>query len=45
MFSTLEADANRNGMLEIRKYTFSVEGETERWYFEWLRDVIFFSFS
>lgn len=26
--------------LETRKYTFTVEGETEQWYFEWLRDQI-----
>lgn len=25
---------------EIRKYTFTVEGETEQWYLEWLRDRI-----
>ena len=27
-------------MLETRKYTFTVEGETERWYLLWLRDRI-----
>lgn len=26
--------------LETKKYTFTVEGETEQWYFEWLRDQI-----
>ena len=26
--------------LETRKYTLTVEGETEQWYFEWLRDQI-----
>ena len=26
--------------LETRKYTFTVEGETEQWYFEWLRDQV-----
>ena len=26
--------------LETRKYIFTVEGETEQWYFEWLRDQI-----
>lgn len=26
--------------LETRKYTFTVEGETEQWYFLWLRDQI-----
>lgn len=25
---------------ENRKYFFSVEGETERWYLEWLRQTI-----
>ena len=27
-------------MLETKKYTFTVEGETERWYLLWLRDRI-----
>ena len=26
--------------LETRKYAFTVEGETEQWYFLWLRDQI-----
>lgn len=26
--------------LETRKYTFTVEGETEQWYLLWLRDQI-----
>ena len=26
--------------LETRKYTFTVEGETEQWYLEWLRDQV-----
>ena len=26
--------------LETIKYTFTVEGETEQWYLEWLRDQI-----
>lgn len=25
---------------ETRKYVFTVEGETEQWYFEWLKDII-----
>ena len=25
---------------EIRKFAFTVEGETEKWYFEWLQDAI-----
>lgn len=25
---------------EIRKYWFTVEGETEKWYLEWLKDAI-----
>ena len=29
-----------NNKLETRKYVFTVEGETEQWYFEWLRDQI-----
>ncbi len=28
------------GIKETRKYYFSVEGETEKWYFEWLLDKI-----
>ena len=27
-------------LLETRKYTFTVEGETEQWYLYWLRDQI-----
>ncbi len=27
-------------MLETKKYVLTVEGETERWYFLWLRDQI-----
>ena len=27
-------------MLETKKYTLTVEGETEKWYFLWLRDQI-----
>ena len=26
--------------LETRKYTFTVEGETEQWYLFWLRDQV-----
>lgn len=26
--------------LETLKYTFTVEGETEKWYFDWLQDII-----
>ena len=26
--------------LETKKYVFTVEGETEQWYFYWLRDQI-----
>ena len=29
-----------NERLETRKYTFTVEGETEKWYFEWLENQI-----
>ena len=29
-----------NSMLEKRKYTFTVEGETEMWYLNWLKDTI-----
>jgi len=29
-----------NNRPETRKYTFTVEGETERWYLYWLRDAI-----
>ena len=29
-----------NSMLETRKYTFTVEGETEMWYLNWLKDMI-----
>ena len=27
-------------MLETKKYVLTVEGETEQWYFIWLRDQI-----
>ncbi len=27
-------------MLETKKYTLTVEGETEKWYFLWLNDQI-----
>lgn len=27
-------------MLETKKYVLTVEGETEQWYFLWLRDQI-----
>lgn len=29
-----------SNMLETKKYVFTVEGETEQWYLEWLRDRI-----
>ena len=29
-----------NEKLETKKFVFTVEGETEQWYFEWLRDQI-----
>ena len=29
-----------NEGLQTLKYTFTVEGETEKWYLEWLRDQI-----
>ncbi len=29
-----------NDRLEIRKYTLTVEGETEKWYFRWLQEQI-----
>ena len=27
-------------MLETKKFTFTVEGETEQWYLEWLKEQI-----